>query len=141
MKSIDDALELRGRIFGAFEVAETEPDEVARKACSPSSSSVAADRCGDGRPDRRALPPGAAEQLPDDRPGISPGHPLRGRRPAARPFGKRLSRLTKRDLERLGVEVHTDALVTEMGEDYVVAKLGDGTSWRVESCTKVWAAA
>src|ERR1035441_10240731 len=26
MKSIDDALELRGRIFGAFEMAEIEPD-------------------------------------------------------------------------------------------------------------------
>ena len=26
MKSIDDALELRGRIFGAFEMAEVEPD-------------------------------------------------------------------------------------------------------------------
>src|SRR3954451_6758991 len=30
MKTIDDALELRGRIFGAFEVAELEPDEDAR---------------------------------------------------------------------------------------------------------------
>ena len=26
MKTIDDALELRGRIFGAFELAEREPD-------------------------------------------------------------------------------------------------------------------
>ena len=26
MKTIDDALELRGRIFGAFEMAEREPD-------------------------------------------------------------------------------------------------------------------
>ena len=30
MKSIDDALELRGRIFGAFEMAEVEADEVRR---------------------------------------------------------------------------------------------------------------
>src|SRR6185312_8251782 len=32
MKTIDDALELRGRIFGAFEMAELEQDPVARQA-------------------------------------------------------------------------------------------------------------
>src|ERR1044071_3035030 len=32
MKSIDDALELRGRIFGAFEMAELEADPAAREA-------------------------------------------------------------------------------------------------------------
>ena len=32
MKTIDDALELRGRIFGAFEMAESEPDPEARRA-------------------------------------------------------------------------------------------------------------
>ena len=31
MKTIDDALELRGRILGAFEMAEREPDPVARR--------------------------------------------------------------------------------------------------------------
>src|SRR5512133_2127756 len=31
MKTIDDALELRGRIFGAFEMAELEPDDDARE--------------------------------------------------------------------------------------------------------------
>src|SRR6478736_1345532 len=31
MKTIDDALELRGRIFGAFELAELEDDPVARQ--------------------------------------------------------------------------------------------------------------
>ena len=32
MKTIDDALELRGRIFGAFEMAESETDPEARRA-------------------------------------------------------------------------------------------------------------
>ena len=32
MKTIDDALELRGRIFGAFEMAELESDDAARDA-------------------------------------------------------------------------------------------------------------
>src|SRR4029077_14379848 len=33
MKTINDALELRGRILGAFELAELEPDPERRKAC------------------------------------------------------------------------------------------------------------
>ena len=56
MKSIDDALELRGRIFGAFELAENAapqgrerrpPADLRRRRRRP-------DRCRDGRPDRRA---------------------------------------------------------------------------------------
>jgi len=141
MKSIDDALELRGRIFGAFEVAETEPDEVARKAWltfvvvggGPTGVEMAGQIAELShralQNNFRTIDPASARVIL-----------FEGAGQLLAPFGKRLSRLTKRDLERLGVEVHTDALVTEMGEDYVVAKLGDGTSWRVESCTKVWAA-
>jgi NADH:quinone reductase (non-electrogenic) len=33
MKTIDDALEVRGRIFGAFELAELEVDPTRRAAC------------------------------------------------------------------------------------------------------------
>ena len=41
MKSIDDALELRGRIFGAFEMAELGPPRARTSTtCSPSSSWV-----------------------------------------------------------------------------------------------------
>ena len=32
MKTLDDALALRGRIFGAFELAEAEPDDEKRRA-------------------------------------------------------------------------------------------------------------
>ena len=80
MKSIDDALELRGRIFGAFEMAElgaTRGDDVDHlpdlrgRRCRP-------DRRGDGRPDRRARAPHAAQGLPRDQ------HPHRPRRPRRR---------------------------------------------------------
>jgi NADH dehydrogenase len=33
MKTIDDALEVRGRIFGVFELAELEDDPTRRAAC------------------------------------------------------------------------------------------------------------
>ena len=62
MKSIDDALELRGRIFGAFEMAEL--GATARRRRRPPADLRGRrrrpDRRGDGRPDRRARPPHAA---------------------------------------------------------------------------------
>ena len=65
MKSIDDALELRGRIFGAFELAEMTTEHEERRAtahvCRGRSGP---DRCGAGRPDRRARPPDAGGALP-----------------------------------------------------------------------------
>ena len=73
MKSIDDALELRGRIFGAFELAEIAetrgrrrpPADLRRRRRRP-------DRGRDGRPDRRARPAHAAPRLP---PRSTPGRP------------------------------------------------------------------
>ena len=61
MKSIDDALELRGRIFGAFEMAElgaTRGDDVDHLLTFVVVGRRP-DRRGDGRPDRRAGPPHA----------------------------------------------------------------------------------
>ena len=56
-------------------------------------------------------------------------------------FGQRLSRLTTRDLGRLGVEVHTGAMVVGMDEDCVAVQLqADGRTERFASRTKVWAA-
>ena len=53
MKSIDDALELRGRIFGAFELAElaSDPDEI-RRLLTFVIVGAGPDGGGDGWPDR-----------------------------------------------------------------------------------------
>ena len=68
MKSIDDALELRGRIFGAFEMAEIERDPTRRAAwLTFVVVGGGPDRGRDGRPDRRARPAGAQAQLPRHR--------------------------------------------------------------------------
>ena len=68
MKSIDDALELRGRIFGSFELAElcTDPAD-AEEWLTFVVVGAGPDRRGDGRADQRAGAPDAAQGLPPDR--------------------------------------------------------------------------
>ena len=80
MKSIDDALELRGRIFGAFELAEIAEDqaEIDRLltfvvvGAGPTGVEMAG-------PDRRARPPHPAPRLPPHRPDQRTGRPARRR--------------------------------------------------------------
>ena len=78
MKSIDDALELRGRIFGAFEAAELAatqgaPLEEIERLVTFVVVGAGPDRGRDGRPDRRARPAHAAQGLPRHRPARRPG--------------------------------------------------------------------
>ena len=81
MKSIDDALELRGRIFGAFELAELEREEGERDAwLTIAVVGAGPTPCRGRRSDRRALAPGAQAQLPQVRPGAGTRHPARRRR-------------------------------------------------------------
>ena len=80
MKSIDDALELRGRIFGAFELAElADRPGRDRPAADLRRRRRRPDRRGDGRPDRRARPPHPAPRLPQHRPDHRPRRPARRR--------------------------------------------------------------
>ena len=55
-------------------------------------------------------------------------------------MGPRLSRITARDLERMGVELHFGAMVTDMDDQCVVITKRDGSTERIEAATKVWAA-
>ena len=78
MKSIDDALELRGRILGAFELAELAESPAEReRAADLRRRRRRPDRCRDGRPDRRARRPHPQGRLPPHRPHRGAGHPAR----------------------------------------------------------------
>lgn len=70
MKNIDDALELRGRILGAFEAAEVTTDPAERAAAADvRHRRRRADRGGVGRPDRRTGPAPCPERsAPSTRP-------------------------------------------------------------------------
>ncbi|MDO5534444.1 MAG: NAD(P)/FAD-dependent oxidoreductase [Propionibacteriaceae bacterium] len=141
MKSIDDALELRARIFGAFEAAEgTDDPEERRKlltfvvvGAGPTGVEMAGQiaelanvtlkeqfRSFDPADARVFLVDGADQVLP--------------------PFGPRLGVKTQRSLERAGVEVVLQALVTDVDADSVTWKTAEGESTRMPCATKVWAA-
>lgn len=142
MKSIDDALELRGRIFGAFELAEVmagRGDDVDHLltfvvvGAGPTGVEMAGQiaelahrtlhrdfRYIDTRQARVILLDAAAHVLP--------------------PFGVELGDKTRKELEKLGVEVQLGAMVTDLDERGIVVQDKSGESRRIEAVTKIWAA-
>jgi NADH:ubiquinone reductase (H+-translocating) len=136
MKTIDDALELRGRIFGAFEMAELEPDAAARASwltfavvgAGPTGVELAGQiaelsRRALGGNFRRFDPKAARIVLLDALDTVLPSFP------------EGLRRRARRDLERLGVEVRLGTRV--VGVDATGLDLeGD----RIDARTRIWAA-
>src|SRR4051794_33603449 len=108
LKTIDDALELRGRIFGAFELAELEQDPVARQRWltfvvvggGPTGVEMAGQIAELSRHtlkrNFRRIDPAR-----DVRIILLDAGPM-----ILAPFGRRLSHKARRELNRLGVEVH-----------------------------------
>jgi NADH dehydrogenase len=136
MKTIDDALELRGRIFGAFEMAELEESDAVREqwltfaivGAGPTGVELAGQiaelsRRALRRNFRRFDPAHARIVLLDAVDTVLPPYPERLRRHAAR------------DLERLGVELRLGTRVT--GVDATGVDVEGG---RIEARTKIWAA-
>ncbi len=140
MKTINDALELRGRIFGAFEMAELEQDPEQRAAWltfvvvggGPTGVEVAGQIAELSRRvltnDFRQIDSRDARILLFD-----------GGKAVLATFGDRLSGKAARGLERLGVELHMSSIVTSVDRDGVVIKSGDEER-RIAAHTKVWAA-
>jgi NADH:ubiquinone reductase (H+-translocating) len=140
MKTIDDALEVRGRIFGAFEVAELEEDAERRAAwltfvvigAGPTGVEMAGQIAELSRyslpSNFRGIDTAAARiVLLDGAPRILPS------------FDERLSRRAASKLERMGVEIKTGALVTDVDAASVELKTGDGFE-RLAAMTKIWSA-
>ena len=141
MKSIDDALELRGRIFGAFELAEISDDdaEIERLltfvvvGAGPTGVEMAGQIAELAhrtlRHDFRRINTREARViLLDAAPQVLP------------PFGAKLGEKTKIELEKLGVEVQLGAMVVDVDEWGLDVQDKDGTRRRIEATTKVWAA-
>ena len=141
MKSLDDAMLLRGQIFGAFEMAEAEQDEQRRRALmtfvviggGPTGVEMAGQlkelsgralkknyRLIDPATTRVVLVEGGDRLVP--------------------PMGERGSRITAKTLEKLGIEIHLGAMVTGMDKGGVDLTLPSGETLRIDAATKVWAA-
>ncbi|GAA1957321.1 NAD(P)/FAD-dependent oxidoreductase [Nocardioides panacihumi] len=142
MKSIDDALELRGRIFGSFELAE-----LAARRGDPIDHLLTFVVVGAG-PTGVELAGQIAElanrTLKRDFKLITTQHArvilVDAAPQVLPPFGAKLGEKTKVALEKLGVEVVLGAMVTGVDERGLEWKFKDGRVERVETVTKIWAA-
>ena len=141
LKSIDDALELRGRVFGAFELAElaTDPAERARLTtfvvvgAGPTGVEMAGQLAELAhrslRGNFRHLDPAQSRiLLVDPVPKVLPGYP------------ERLQDAAARTLEGLGVELLMGHKVVDVGAEHVDVEDPDGNRTRIDAQTKVWAA-
>ena len=141
MKSLDDALALRGQIFGVFELAEAEPDAEARRRLMTfvvvGGGPTGVEMAGQLKElSRRALHRNYRVIDPRDTRVVL----VEGLDRLVGSMGQRLSRLTARDLARMGVEIHLNALVTNLDEGGVQITKKDGTTERIAAATKIWAA-
>jgi NADH:ubiquinone reductase (H+-translocating) len=141
MKSIDDALELRGRILSAFEAAERSNDQERRNklltftvvGAGPTGVEMAgqiaelADYTLKGA-FRQIDSTKARVVLLDAAPAVLP------------PMGEKLGKKAAARLEKMGVEIQLGAMVTDVDRDGITVKDSDGTIRRIESACKVWSA-
>jgi NADH:ubiquinone reductase (H+-translocating) len=141
MKSIDDALELRGRILGAFEQAERSSDPKRREklltftvvGAGPTGVEMAgqiaelADHTLKGA-FRHIDTTKARVILLDAAPQVLP------------PMGEKLGKKAAARLEKMGVEIQLDAMVTDVDRNGLTVKDSDGTIRRIECAAKVWSA-
>ncbi len=141
MKSIDDALEVRGRILSAFEQAERSRDPERRAklltftviGAGPTGVEMAgqiAELAGHTlRGSFRHIDSTKARViLLDAAPAVLP------------PFGEKLGQRAAARLEKMGVEIQLGAMVTDVDRNGVTVKDSDGTIRRIESACKVWSA-
>ena len=141
MKSIEDAMRIRRRVFGAFELAESATDPAERKrwltfalvGAGPTGVELAGQirevATKTLRDEYRHIKPGDARVLLFD--GVSA--PLAS-------FGPKLSAKAARDLKKLGVELHMGSIVTEADLGSIQVKDKEGNVTRHEVGTILWTA-
>lgn len=140
LKTVEDALEMRRRIFSAFEAAEKEPDAAARAALltfvivggGPTGVELAG-----------ALAELAHRTLKADFRNIDTTETrillLEGQDRVLPPFPPDLSAAADKSLKKLGVQVRTGSLVTAIEGDRVTVRHGDTTEI-LRAANVLWAA-
>jgi len=135
LKTIEDALMIRARVLRAFEMAEASPEEAGRLltfvvvGAGPTGVELAG-----------ALVEVAVHAMGDEFDVVDPSSArvvlVEGTDRVLPPYPEKLSESARRQLEELGVEVITGALVERIDEDGAVLSTGE----RIRSATVLWAA-
>ncbi|OPH09402.1 NAD(P)/FAD-dependent oxidoreductase [Cylindrospermopsis raciborskii] len=140
LKTLEDAIEMRRRIFTAFEAAEKETDGAKRRALltfvvvggGPTGVELAG-----------AIAELARKTLKEDFRNIDTSETrvllLEGLDRVLPPFAPELSQTAAESLAALGVEVQTKTLVTNIEDDIVTVKQGDEVK-TIAARTVLWAA-
>ena len=141
MKSIDDALEIRGKIFGAFEMAELSPDpaEIDRYltfvvvGAGPTGVEMAGQIAELAHrtltKEFRTIDPRRANiVLLDGAPGVLGA------------FGDHLGDKAMRRLAKMGVIVQLNSKVVNVDGSGLEVERADGSRYRIESSCMIWAA-
>jgi NADH dehydrogenase len=141
MKSIDDALELRGRILSAFEQAERSRDPERRKKLLTftvvGAGPTGVEMAGQIAELAAHTLKGSFRHIDSTRARVI----LLDAAPAVLPpFGDKLGQRAAARLEKMGVEIQLGAMVTDVDRDGITVKDSDGTIRRIESACKVWSA-
>jgi NADH dehydrogenase len=141
MKNISDALTIRRRVYGAFDLAETATDTGARRhwlsfalvGAGPTGVELAGQirelATKTLRDEYRKFEPEDARVLLFDG----------GKAPLAT-FGDELSRKATSALQSLGVELHMGSIVTQVNGDGLVARDHDGHETSFDAGTVLWTA-
>ena len=141
MKTVSDALAIRRRVYGAFEMADTAstPEErrtyltFALVGAGPTGVELAGQvrevATKTLRAEFRNIKPEDARVLLFDG----------GSAPLAM-FGPKLSQKAAKALDALGVEQHMGSIVTHVDEGYVLVRAHDGTQTRYDAGTVLWTA-
>ncbi|MFH0410604.1 NAD(P)/FAD-dependent oxidoreductase [Corynebacterium sp. L4756] len=142
MKTLDDALELRSRIIGAFEKAELTDDPKERERLL---TFIIVGAGPTGVELTGQIAELANRILKDTYSNFSTAsakiYLLDGAPQVLPPFGKRLGRKSQRALEKLGVDVRLNAMVTDVNEETVTYKnMKDESVHELHGATKIWSA-
>jgi NADH dehydrogenase len=141
LKTLDDAFEIRRRILLAFEQAEKEADPKAREAWltfviiggGPTGVEMAG-----------TVAEIACDTLPGEFRHIDPSHAtvllLEGSPRVLQAMPENLSARARQQLEKLGVQVRTNARVTAIDAQRVEVRPGDGEPYSIATRCVVWAA-
>lgn len=141
LKTVEDATEIRRRIFLAFEAAERETDPEKRQACltfvivggGPTGVELAG-----------ALAELAHNTLKNDFRSIDPTEAnillLEGLERVLPPYPPELSAKAEEALVRLGVTVQTKTMVTDIQNGCITFRRGEGQPEQLQARTILWAA-
>jgi len=141
MKTIDDALEVRGRILGAFELAERSSDPALREKLLTftviGAGPTGVELAGQIAELAAQTMKGAFRHIDSTEARVI----LLDAGPAVlRPMGANLGNKAQARLQKMGVEMQLGATVVDVDRDGLTVKDSDGTTRRIESACKVWSA-